>query len=151
VNDAALKKAIDDCFQEYLPSYFGTDWGRLSPDTRRVASLGPFQQSFDFSEAAADQIIAFTQARYGGDSDLDLTPDSLIGWLTNCLMDRKVLPRQDPRIIYRRYMEAHEQSDNMNKKRITRRFEEFGYGFRLYPSIPPFQDKDVARPPSPTR
>jgi hypothetical protein len=98
---------------------------------------------------AANQFIAFVNARYGGESARELTPDYLIGWLTSCLMDRKLLSRQEPRILYRRYLEAHEPAGNMDKKRITERFEEFGYGGRLYPSIPPFREPAPAAPPSP--
>lgn len=47
-------------------------------------------------------------------------------------------------------MEAREPSDSKNTKRITRRFEEFGYGYRSYP-LPPFWDHDVAGPPSPAQ
>lgn len=74
--------------------------------------------------------------------------DYLIGWLIHCLTDRKVLPKQDPRIPYRRFMEAREPSDSQTRKRITRRFEEFGYGYRSYP-LPPFWDHDMAGPLSP--
>lgn len=146
----ALKKAIDECLNVALPIHVGTDWDRVIPESAGVKSLKPLQQSFYFSGVAAEQVIAFVQARYGDDSDDGLTRDYLIGWLTNCLMDRKVLPRQEPRILYRRYMEAHEPPNNINKKRITKRFEQFGYGGRLYPSIPPFWNHDLAGSPSPT-
>ncbi len=46
-------------------------------------------------------------------------------------------------------MEARESPESKNPKRITRRFEEFGYGYRSYP-LPPFWDHDVAGPPSPS-
>lgn len=139
-NDSTLKKAIDGCLQEYLP-FYDTDWDRLTPESAGVKSSEALQRSFYLSGIAADQVISFVQARYGNESDRELTPDYLIGWLTNCLMDRKVLPRQEPRILYRRYMEGHDPL-NINKKRITERFEQFGYGGRLYPSIPPFRDHD---------
>lgn len=146
----ALKKAIDECLNIALPIHDGTDWDRVIPGSAGVKSWEPLQLSFYLSGVAAEQVIAFVQARYAEESDRELTPDYLIGWLTSCLMDRKVLPRQEPRILYRRYMEAHEPPNNINKKRITKRFEQFGYGGRLYPSISPFLDHDLAEPPSPT-
>lgn len=112
VKISTVKKAIDDCLNLTLPNYAGTDWDRVIPESAGTKSSGPLQQSFDLSEVASNQAIAFLHARYGGQSDRELTPDYLIGWLTNCLIDQRILPRQEPRILYRRYMEAHESPNN---------------------------------------
>jgi hypothetical protein len=76
--------------------------------------------------------------------------DYLVGRLTHRLTDRNVLPLRDPRIPYRDFMISHEPPDKVKAKHITRRFDEFEYGYRTYPP-PPFWDHDVSGPPSPTR
>jgi hypothetical protein len=146
----ALEKAVDDCFAKSVPNYRGPDWARYSPKALQPKQVGPFQQSFDIAGVAADQALDLDEAIYGAWKDRELMHDYLIGWLTHCLTDQKVLPKQDPRIPYRRFMEAGEPANSKNPKRITRRFEEFGYGHRSYP-LPPFWDHDLAGPPSPQR
>jgi hypothetical protein len=145
-----LEKAVDDCFAQSVPNYRSPDWARYSPQTLQPKQVGPFQQSFDVSGVAADQALDLDEAIYGAWKDRELMHDYLVGWLTHCLTDRKVLPKQDPRIPYRRFMEADEPADSQSPKRITRRFEEFGYGYRSYP-LPPFWDHDLAGPPSPSQ
>ena len=149
VRIAALEAGIDDCMSLALPSYPGTDWDRVVPESTGAGPSGALQRSFFLSGAAADQFIAFVRARHDDESASGLNPDCLIGWLTSCLMDRSVLSRQEPRILYRRFMEAHEPAGHLDKKRITERFEEFGYCGRLYPSIPLLRDPSPAAPPSP--
>jgi hypothetical protein len=146
----ALEKTVDDCFATSVPNYRGPDWARDNGGTPRPQRGEPIQQPFDIAGIAADQALDLDEAVYGAWEDRELMRDYLIGWLMHCATDRKVLPKQDPRIPYRRLMEAREPSDSKNTKRITRRFEEFGYGYRSYP-LPPFWDHDVAGPPSPAQ
>jgi hypothetical protein len=145
-----LDKAVDDCFTRFVPSYRSPDWSRVSPDALRPKRVGQLDQSFDVSGIAADHALDLDEAVYGAWQDRELMRDYLIGWLTHCLTDQGVLPRQDPRIPYRRFMEARAPTDSTDPKRVTRRFEEFGYGYRSYP-LPPFWDHDLAGPPSPPR
>lgn len=145
-----LEKAVDDCFAQSVPNYRSPDWARYSPKALRPKQVGPFLPSFDISGIAADQALDLDEAVYGAWKDRELMRDYLVGWLTHCLTDQKVLPKQDPRIPYRRFMEAREPVDSKHPKRITRRFEEFGYGYRSYP-LPPFWDHDVAGPPAPAQ
>jgi hypothetical protein len=46
---------------------------------------------------AADQALDLDEAVNGKWQDRELMRDYLVGWLTHCLTDRKVLPMQDPR------------------------------------------------------
>jgi len=142
-----LEKTVDDCFATSVPNYRGPDWARYNGETPRPQRGEPAQQPFDIAGMAADQALDLDEAVYGAWKDRELMRDYLIGWLMHCATDRKVLPKQDPRIPYRRFMEAREKPGLQNSKRITRRFEEFGYGYRSYP-LPPFWDHDVAGPPS---
>ncbi|MCS6294135.1 MAG: hypothetical protein H8J66_13780 [Nitrospira sp.] len=145
-----LEKAVDDCFANSVPNYRNPNWTRFSPAALRPDQAGQLQQSFDISGFGADQALDLDEAVYGAWKDRELMRDYLVGWLTHCLTDQKVLPKQDPRIPYRRFMEAREPVDSKHPKRITRRFEEFGYGYRSYP-LPPFWDHDVAGPPAPAQ
>ena len=145
-----LEKTVDDCFATSVPNYRGPDWARYTGGAPRPQRGKSGQQPFDIAGISADQALDLDEAVYGAWEDRELMRDYLIGWLMHCATDRKVLPKQDPRIPYRRLMEAREPSDSKNTKRITRRFEEFGYGYRSYP-LPPFWDHDVAGPPSPAQ
>lgn len=145
----ALDKAVDDCFSKFVPNYSSPNWGLFSKDELQLQATGQLQQSFDVSAVAAERALYLDEAVYGAWQDRELMRDYLIGWLTHCLADRKVLPKQDPRIPYRRVMESRAPDDATSRKRITRRFEEFGFGYRSYP-LPPFWDHDLAGPPSPT-
>ena len=144
----AIEQAADDCFAASVPNYRGPDWVRYNRKAPHTKPVGHIQPLFDTLGFAADQALDLDEAVYGTWQDRELMRDYLIGWLTHCLTERKVLQRQDPRIPYRRHMEARAPSDVQARKRITRRFEEFGYGYRSYP-LPPFWDHDVAGPPSP--
>ncbi len=144
----AIEQAADECFAASVPNYRGPDWAQYNSAAPRSNRGEPVQQPFDIAGAAADQALDLDEAVYGAWEDRELMRDYLIGWLMHCVMDRKVLPRQDPRIPYRRFMESREPADARNRKRITRRFEEFGYGYRSYP-LPPFWDHDMAGPPAP--
>jgi len=145
----ALDKAVDDCFFKFVPNYSSPNWSLFSNDELQLQATGQFQQSFDVSAVAAERALYLDEAVHGAWQDRELMRDYLIGWLTHCLTDRKVLPKQDPRIPYRRVMESQAPDDAASRKRITRRFEEFGFGYRSYP-LPPFWDHDLAGPPSPT-
>jgi hypothetical protein len=130
----ALEKTVDDCFATSVPNYRGPDWAHYNGGAPRPQRGKPVQQPFDIAGIAADQALDLDEAVYGAWEDRELMRDYLIGWLMHCATDRKVLPKQDPRIPYRRLMEAREPSDSKNTKRITRRFEEFGYGYRKLPA-----------------
>lgn len=140
--------AIDDCFKKSVPNYASPDWTRFTPESLRPKRAGQFHQSFGLSGVAADRALDLDEAVYGKWKDRELMRDYLVGWLTHCLTDRKVLPMQDPRLSYRDFMIAHERPDNVTSNRIAERFEEFGFGYRSYP-LPPFWDHDLAGPPSP--
>lgn len=144
----AIENAADDCFATSVPNYLGPDWARYARKAPQTQPVGQIQPLFDTLGVAADQALDLDEAAYGTWQDRELMRDYLIGWLTHCLTEREVLLKQDPRIPYRRYMEAREPADSKSPKRITRRFEEFGYGYRSYP-LPPFWDHDVARSSSP--
>jgi hypothetical protein len=146
----ALEKAVDDCFAKFVPNYRSPDWSSFSPESFRPTRAGQFNQSFMVSGVAAEQALQLDEAVYGKWEDRELMNDYLVGWLTHCLTDSKVLPMQDPRIPYRRFLESRNPSPSQNSKRITKQFEEFGYGYRSYP-LPPFWDHDLAGPPSPGR
>jgi hypothetical protein len=145
----ALDKAVDDCFSKFVPNYSSPNWTLFSKDELELQATGQLQQSFDVSAVAAERAIYLDEAIHGAWRDRELVHDYLVGWLTHCLTDQHVLPRQDPRIPYRRFMESQSPDDELSRKRITRRFEEFGFGYRSYP-LPPFWDHDLAGPPSPT-
>jgi len=146
----ALDKAVDDCFSKFVPNYSSPDWSLFSKDELQLQPTGQLQQSFDVSGIAAERALYLDEASHGAWKDRELMHDYLVGWLIHCLTDRKVLPKQDPRIPYRRFMESQAPDDAKSRKRITRRFEEFGYGYRNYP-LPPFWDHDMAGPPSPAQ
>lgn len=146
----AIENAADDCFATSVPNYLGPDWARYARKARPTQPVGQIQRLFDTLGVAADQALDLDEAAYGTWQDRELMRDYLIGWLTHCLTEREVLLKQDPRIPYRRHMEAREPDDSKNPKRITRRFEEFGYGYRSYP-LPPFWDHDLAGPPLPAQ
>jgi hypothetical protein len=146
----AFDTAIDDCFKKSVPNYTSPDWTRFTPESLRPKRVGQFHQSFGFSGVAADRALDLDEAVYGKWQDRELMRDYLVGWLTRCLTDRKVLPMQDPRLLYRDFMIAHERPDDVKPNRITERFEEFGFGYRSYP-LPPFWDHDEAGPPSPAQ
>ena len=143
-----IQQAADDCFAASVPNYRAPDWARYNEKASHAKPAKHRQPLFDTLGVAADQALDLDEAVFGTWQDRELMRDYLIGWLTHCLTERKVLSRQDPRIPYRRHMEARAPSDVQTRKRITRRFEEFGYGYRSYP-LPPFWDHDVAGPPSP--
>jgi hypothetical protein len=143
-----LEKTVDDCFTKSVPNYRSPDWSGFSPESLRPKRAGQFNQSFIVSGVAADQALQLDESVYGKWDDRELMQDYLVGWLTHCLTDSKVLPMQDPRIPYRRFLESRNPSPSQNSKRITKQFEEFGYGYRSYP-LPPFWDHDLAGPPSP--
>lgn len=145
-----LDKVIDDCFKKAVPNYTSPDWTRFSPPSLRPKRVGQFHQSFGFSGVAADQALDGDEAVYGTWQDRQLMRDYLVGWLTHCLTDRKMLPMQDPRLLYRDFMIAQERPDDVKLNRIAERSEEFGFGYRSYP-LPPFWDHDLAGPPSPER
>ncbi|MBA5865442.1 MAG: hypothetical protein GDA67_01965 [Nitrospira sp. CR1.3] len=146
----AIESAADDCFAASVPNYRGPDWVRYNRKAPKTKPVGQVQPLFDTLGLAADQALDLDEAVYGAWQDRELMRDYLIGWLSHCLTERKVVLKQDPRIPYRRHMEARAPSDLQTRKRITSRFEEFGYGYRSYP-LPPFWDHDMAGPPSPTR
>lgn len=146
----ALDKAVDDCFSKFVPNYSSPNWSLFSKDELQLQATGQLQQSFDVSAVAAERALYLDEAVYGAWQDRELIRDYLIGWLTHCLTDQKVLPKQDPRIPYRRFMESQAPDDATSRKRITRRFEEFGFGYRSYP-LPPFWDHEAAGPPSPVQ
>lgn len=146
----ALQTAVDDCLTTSVSNYRGPDWARYNREAPRPKPGGAGQQPFDMLGVAADQALDLDEAVYGAWQDRELMRDYLIGWLMHCLTDRKMVPKQDPRLPYRRLMEARAPSDSKNRTRITRRFEEFGYGYRSYP-LPPFWDHEVADPPSPSQ
>lgn len=143
----ALDKAVDDCFSKFVPNYSSPNWSLFGKDELELQATGQLQQSFDVSAVAAERMIYLDEAVHGAWRDRELVRDYLVGWLTHCLTDQHVLPRQDPRIPYRRFLESRSPADALNRKRITRRFDEFGFGYRSYP-LPPFWDHDQAGPPS---
>ena len=144
----AVEKAADECFSTSVPNYRSPDWVGYNRKARHPKPVGQVQPLFDTLGVAADQVLDLDEAVYGTWQDRELMRDYLIGWLTHCLTERKVFLRQDPRIPYRRHLEARAPSDLQTRTRLTRRFEEFGYGYRSYP-LPPFWDHDIADPPAP--
>lgn len=147
---STFQTAVDDCFATSVSNYRGPDWARYNRETPRQQRGGPGRQPFEMLGVAADQALDLDEAVYGAWQDRELMRDYLIGWLMHCLTNRKVVPKEDPRIPYRRFMEARGPADWKNRKRITKRFEEFGYGYRSYP-LPPFWDHEAAGPPSPSQ
>ena len=53
---------------------------------------------------AAEQALQLDELVYGVWNDRELMHDYLVGWLTHCLSDNKVLPMQDPRGAYRSFL-----------------------------------------------
>lgn len=132
-----------DCFAKSVPNYQSPDWSRFSPDSLRPNRVGQFNQSFIVSDVAAEQALQLDESVYGKWGDRELMQNYSVRWLTHCLTDSKALPMQDPRIPYRRFLESRNPSQAQTSSRITRRFEEFGYGYRSYP-LPPFWDQALA-------
>jgi hypothetical protein len=147
---ATLDKAVDDCFTKSVPNYQSPDWSSFSPESLRPKRVGQFNQSFMVSGVAAEQALQLDELVYGKWNDRELMHDYLVGWLTHCLTDRKVLPMQDPRGPYRQFLQSRSPSVSADPSRVTDRKKNFFSGYQSYP-LPPFWDQDLAGPPSPQR
>jgi hypothetical protein len=141
-------KAVDDCFAASLPGYCSPDWSGFSPDSLRPKRAGQFEQSFIVSGAAAEQALQLDELAYGKWNDRELMHDYLIGWLTRCLTEHKVLPMQDPRPPYARFLDAKGPARPQERMRRLERQDQFFYGYGSYP-IPPFWNREPAVPLSP--
>ena len=112
--------------------------------------MGQFAQSFVVSGVAAEQALQLDELVYGKWEDRELMHDYLVGWLTHCLTDNKVLPMQDPRQPYQQFIRSDHRQGSQNQARMAERNSNFFYGYGSYP-LRPFWDQDVAGPPSPDR
>lgn len=145
-----LDKAVDDCFAKSVPNYTSPDWSRFSPESLRPKRVGQFEQSFTVSGVAADQALNMDEQVYGKWNDRELLHDYLVGWLTRCLSQHKVLPMQDPRSPYAQLLRKEAQGRPQDTARQKERQDQFFYGYGSYP-LPPFWNQDVAGPPAPQR
>ncbi len=145
-----LDKAVDDCFAKSVPNYTSPDWSDFDSVALRPKAVGQFEQSFIVSGVAAERALKLDELVYGKWNDRELMHDYLIGWLTHCLTDSKVLPMQDPRSPYRQFLRSRGLSPSKDSARVVERKDKFFSGYQSYP-LPPFWDQDVAGPPSPQR
>lgn len=145
-----LNKAVDDCFAKSVPNYTSPDWSRFDSAALRPKAVGQFEQSFIVSGVAAEQALKLDELVYGKWNDRELMQDYLVGWLTHCLSENKVIPMQDPRGPFRQFLQSRNSSPSKDPARATERKDKFFFGYQSYP-LPPFWDQDLAEPPSPSR